>query len=126
MKCGNCPKTDGTVYTSNPPKVRCTVTGNFHFYGDECDCKYITTNHTPDPNIEKVIVKRIPWNEVNLYPPPKIPDPTIINPPEVKTALEIEVEALTKEVHELEVLLRNSLEDLEKRLRRLENDLSDL
>ena len=38
MKCGNCDKTDGLRYTSNPPKVKCTVTGKFHEYGDECDC----------------------------------------------------------------------------------------
>jgi len=36
--CGGCDKTDGVCYTSNPPKVKCTVTGNFHFYGDTCDC----------------------------------------------------------------------------------------
>ena len=37
MRCGNCDKTDGLCYTSNPPKVKCTVTGKFHEYGDECD-----------------------------------------------------------------------------------------
>lgn len=37
MKCGNCDKTDGLCYTSNPPKVKCTVTGNFHEYDDECE-----------------------------------------------------------------------------------------
>lgn len=37
MYCGNCDKTDGNCYTSFPPKVKCTVTGNFHFYDDECD-----------------------------------------------------------------------------------------
>lgn len=37
MYCGNCTKTDGLCYTSNPPKVKCTVTGKFHEYGDECD-----------------------------------------------------------------------------------------
>ncbi len=35
--CGSCDRTDGLCYTSNPPKVRCTVTGNFHFYNDKCD-----------------------------------------------------------------------------------------
>ena len=38
MHCGNCTKTDGIVYMSNPPKLKCTVTGEFHGYGDECDC----------------------------------------------------------------------------------------
>lgn len=37
MKCGECKKTDGLVYTSYPPKVRCCLTGNFHFMNDECD-----------------------------------------------------------------------------------------
>lgn len=37
MRCGNCDKTDGLCYTSNPPKVKCTITGEFHEYGDECD-----------------------------------------------------------------------------------------
>ena len=37
MKCGECKKTDGLVYTSYPPKIRCRLTGNFHFMNDECD-----------------------------------------------------------------------------------------
>lgn len=37
MKCGNCDKADGLCYTSNPPKVKCTITGKFHGYDDECD-----------------------------------------------------------------------------------------
>ncbi len=37
MKCGNCDKTDGLCYTSYPPKVKCTITGKFHEYDDECD-----------------------------------------------------------------------------------------
>lgn len=41
MHCGNCTKTDGLCYTSNPPKVKCTVTGKFHGYGDECDCNVV-------------------------------------------------------------------------------------
>lgn len=35
--CGNCDKTDGMCYTSLPPKVKCTITGKFHLYGDTCD-----------------------------------------------------------------------------------------
>ena len=38
MKCGNCDKTDGLCYTSLPPQVKCTITGRFHKYDDECDC----------------------------------------------------------------------------------------
>ena len=44
MKCGNCPKTDGLCYTSLPPKVKCTVTGKFHEYGDDCDAGIAFTN----------------------------------------------------------------------------------
>lgn len=37
--CGGCDQTDGFCYTSNPPQVKCTITGNFHFYDDKCDCE---------------------------------------------------------------------------------------
>ena len=37
--CGQCNKTDGMCYTSNPPKVKCTVTGEFHLYDDKCNIK---------------------------------------------------------------------------------------
>ncbi len=37
--CGQCNKTDGICYTSNPPKVKCTVTGEFHLYDDQCNIK---------------------------------------------------------------------------------------
>ena len=39
MTCGNCPYTDGLCYTSLPPQVRCNITGEYHYYGDECNCK---------------------------------------------------------------------------------------
>ena len=39
MTCGKCPYTDGLVYTSLPPKVKCIVTGEFHEYADLCDCE---------------------------------------------------------------------------------------
>jgi hypothetical protein len=38
MKCSSCPYTDNLVYTSNPPQVKCSITGKFHYYDDECDC----------------------------------------------------------------------------------------
>lgn len=41
--CGACKYTDGICYTSNPPKVKCTITGDFHYYDDECDCEDIIT-----------------------------------------------------------------------------------
>ncbi len=36
MRCGDCDKTDGLCYASLPPKVKCTVTGEYHLYDDEC------------------------------------------------------------------------------------------
>lgn len=40
MTCGMCPFTDGMCYTSNPPKRKCDITGEFHYYDDECNCEY--------------------------------------------------------------------------------------
>ena len=40
MTCGMCPFTDGMCYTSNPPKRKCTITNEFHYYDDECNCEY--------------------------------------------------------------------------------------
>lgn len=39
MICGSCPYTDGLVYTSMPPKVKCTITGDFHEYAENCNCE---------------------------------------------------------------------------------------
>lgn len=39
MTCGSCPYTDGLVYTSMPPKVKCIITGDFHEYAEECNCE---------------------------------------------------------------------------------------
>lgn len=36
MRCRDCDKTDGLCYASLPPKVKCTVTGEYHLYDDEC------------------------------------------------------------------------------------------
>lgn len=41
MTCGMCPFTDGMCYTSNPPKRKCTITGEFHLYDDECNCEHL-------------------------------------------------------------------------------------
>ena len=41
MTCGSCNMTDGCCYTSLPPKVKCNVTGEFHYYDDECNCEDI-------------------------------------------------------------------------------------
>ena len=39
MTCGSCPHTDGLCYTSMPPQCRCTITGEYHYYGNECTCR---------------------------------------------------------------------------------------
>lgn len=39
LYCGNCDKTDGLCYTSLPPKVKCTITGEYHLYSDKCTVK---------------------------------------------------------------------------------------
>ena len=44
-RCGGCDKTDGMCCTSNPPRVKCTITGRFHFYDDICDCDTITATN---------------------------------------------------------------------------------
>lgn len=49
MMCGNCDKTDGLVYTTNPPQVRCRLSGNFHFMNDKCDA--IADDEWQEPEI---------------------------------------------------------------------------
>ena len=39
MTCDSCPHTDGCCYTSMPPQVKCNITGEYHHYSYECDCK---------------------------------------------------------------------------------------
>lgn len=41
MTCGMCPFNDGMCYTSNPPKRKCTITNEFHYYDDECNCEHL-------------------------------------------------------------------------------------
>ena len=51
--CGNCNKTDGAVYASLPAKVRCTVTGQYRYTTDCCNCEtetcYDAENNTVIP-----------------------------------------------------------------------------
>lgn len=35
--CQMCEFTDGLCYTSNPPKCKCTITGQYRFYDDPCN-----------------------------------------------------------------------------------------
>lgn len=43
--CGNCEHTDGCVYTSFPPQVKCTITGEYHFCNDSCDINWRPVVH---------------------------------------------------------------------------------
>lgn len=38
--CGACDNIDGMIYTSNPPQVRCNITGEFHYFDDKCNIDY--------------------------------------------------------------------------------------
>lgn len=37
LTCGNCSLTDGFIYTSYPPKVKCEIDDNYHFLDHRCD-----------------------------------------------------------------------------------------
>lgn len=43
MKCANCEHNDGMIYTSMPPKYRCTITNEFHFGDNDCNAERRTT-----------------------------------------------------------------------------------
>ena len=56
MTCGICKYTDGCCYTSLPPKVRCNITGEFHYYDDECNCEDIKERKAEEfDNIRELI-----------------------------------------------------------------------
>lgn len=57
--CGNCDMTDGMCYTSCPPQVRCTVTGEFHGYGDRCNVEFMPARiGKPKEHIRKICSSR--------------------------------------------------------------------
>lgn len=53
MICGNCKKSGSMCYLSNPPKIRCTVTNEFHYLDDECNIatSTINTGDSVEPSI---------------------------------------------------------------------------
>ena len=53
-RCGNCDKTDGLVYTSNPPMRKCTITGKFHLYNDVCDAPQTNADRIRAMSDEKI------------------------------------------------------------------------
>lgn len=45
MNCGYCKHADGIVYASNPPKYRCSVTGEYHIPYDDCNVEFEPVRH---------------------------------------------------------------------------------
>lgn len=45
MKCAYCEYNDGAVYASNPPKYRCSVTGEYHLALDDCNVEFAPIKH---------------------------------------------------------------------------------
>ena len=43
--CAYCEYNDGCVYTSLPPKYKCTITGEFHFGTDQCSVEFVPVKH---------------------------------------------------------------------------------
>lgn len=66
MRCGNCNYTDGNVYTSNPPKVKCTLTREFHCGDDECNVVF-------SPGVA-VLPCEIKGNEIHFDDRPAVGD----------------------------------------------------
>ena len=71
MLCCNCPFTDGLCYTSMPPQVKCTITNEFHFYGDECNCveAYVNKEAELEQLKVKYLDKPICQEILNRYSP---------------------------------------------------------
>lgn len=47
--CGECEYTDGSIYSSYPPKVLCMITGEFHNFDYACDLDNF--NHEKDGSL---------------------------------------------------------------------------
>ena len=45
MKCAYCKYNDGAAYPTNPPKYRCTVTGEYHLALDDCNMEFAPVKH---------------------------------------------------------------------------------
>ena len=52
MNCVYCKYNDGTVYTSIPPKYRCTITNEFHLALDDCNVEFAPVRHGRWKDIE--------------------------------------------------------------------------
>lgn len=65
MTCGMCPFNDGMCYTSNPPKRKCTITDEFHYYDDECNCEYSRLLKEKEKSGESLI-ERFPESAIRV------------------------------------------------------------
>ena len=46
ITCVGCPRADSVMYTSYPPKVKCSISGRFHLPSDRCDVPISVRNPT--------------------------------------------------------------------------------
>lgn len=71
MKCGECNLNDGLCYTSNPPQVKCTITGEFHTHDHECDALVTVTTMNPQYCTSCLVCDEV----IELYdhPEPSVP-----------------------------------------------------
>jgi hypothetical protein len=73
MICGSCPFTDGCCYTSLPPKVKCNITNEFHYYDDDCNCVEVMTSKKEQLDfVQKKLSEPGPLVALN-YDGPKAP-----------------------------------------------------
>ena len=61
MICGSCPFTDGCCYTSMPPKVKCTITHEYHYYEDECNCEEVRASRDEELAMIKKMLNNKPF-----------------------------------------------------------------
>ena len=70
MLCGSCPFTDGCCYTSLPPKVKCNITNEFHYYDDECNCIERRQSQKEELDfVKKKLSGPSPWMAINYDGP---------------------------------------------------------
>lgn len=60
ISCANCPLNDGLVYTSFPPKFKCTATNEWHF--GEHRCGRVKIFYDENHKIPADLVEPVPLN----------------------------------------------------------------
>ena len=69
--CGSCCFTDGLIYTSLPPKIKCILDGELHYQDSQCTCEkkrneVYASNYIPATVEEKMGVSTPNW--INYIP----------------------------------------------------------